>query len=94
MSDYMLGVDIGTTSTKAVLFDTDGHVVAHRTVGYPLLTPTPATAEQDPEEIYRAVLAAIKTSVQEALKRGEDTKRNLKHVSAPGDRQGVKSESL
>lgn len=66
MSDYMLGVDIGTTSTKAVLFDADGHVVAHRTVGYPLLTPTPATAEQDPEEIYRAVLAAIKTSVQEA----------------------------
>src|SRR6478736_7465069 len=62
----MLGVDIGTTSTKAVLFDADGHVVAHRTVGYPLLTPTPATAEQDPEEIYRAVLAAIKTSVQEA----------------------------
>jgi gluconokinase len=58
MSDYMLGVDIGTTSTKAVLFDADGHVVAHRTVGYPLLTPTPATAEQDPEEIYRAVLAA------------------------------------
>ena len=43
MSDYMLGVDIGTTSTKAVLFDTDGHVVAHHTVGYPLLTPTPAT---------------------------------------------------
>ena len=28
------------------------------------------------------------------ISRGEDTKRNLKHVSAPGDRQGVKSGSL
>lgn len=66
MAEYMLGVDIGTTSTKAVLFDTDGRVVAHHSVEYPLFTPTPATAEQDPEEIYRAVLAVIKTSVQQA----------------------------
>ena len=65
-ADYMLGVDIGTTSTKAVLFDTDGRVVAHHSVEYPLFTPTPATAEQDPEEIYRAVLAVIKTSLQQA----------------------------
>jgi len=66
MSDYALGVDIGTTSTKAVVFDLGGRVVAHHSVEYPLLTPTPATAEQDPEEIFRAVLEAIKTSLQRA----------------------------
>jgi gluconokinase len=66
MSGYALGVDIGTTSTKAVVFDLQGHVVAHHSVEYPLLTPTPATAEQDPEQIYRAVLEGIKTSVRRA----------------------------
>jgi gluconokinase len=66
MSDYALGVDIGTTSTKAVVFDLHGHLVAHHSVEYPLSTPTPATAEQDPEQIYRAVLEAIKTSVGRA----------------------------
>jgi gluconokinase len=62
----VIGVDIGTTSTKAVVFDTDGRVVAHHAVEYPLLTPTPAAAEQDPDEIYRAVLTAIRETVRKA----------------------------
>ncbi|MDS4041986.1 MAG: gluconokinase [Candidatus Competibacter sp.] len=66
MSNQVIGVDIGTTSTKAVVFDTDGRVVAHHAVEYPLLTPTPAAAEQDPDEIYRAVLAAIREAVRKA----------------------------
>src|SRR6185436_2699211 len=60
------GVDIGTTATKAVVFDLRGRVVAYRNVGYPLLTPTPATAEQDPDEIHRAVVAAIRDAVLSA----------------------------
>ena len=66
MSNQIVGVDIGTTSTKAVVFDTDGRVVAHHAVEYPLLTPTPAAAEQDPEEIHRAVLTAIREAVRKA----------------------------
>ena len=62
----VIGVDIGTTSTKAVAFSTAGRVVAHHAVEYPLLTPTPAAAEQDPEEIYRAVLTAIQAAVRQA----------------------------
>jgi gluconokinase len=62
----VIGVDIGTTSTKAVVFDTAGRVVAHHAVEYPLLTPTPAAAEQDPEEIHRAVLTAIQAAVRKA----------------------------
>jgi len=61
--NHVIGVDIGTTATKAVVFDLRGRVVAHRNVGYPLLTPTPATAEQDPDEIHRAVIAAIRDAV-------------------------------
>jgi gluconokinase len=66
MPDCALGVDIGTTSTKAVAFDLGGRVISHHSVEYPLLTPTPFTAEQDPEEILRAVLEAIKTAAHRA----------------------------
>ena len=66
MPGHVIGVDIGTTATKAVVFDLHGRVVAHASVGYPLSTPTPATAEQDPDEIYRAVVAAIRDAVRGA----------------------------
>ena len=41
---HYLGVDIGTTSTKAVLFNKAGQVLATETIFYPLHTPTPLTA--------------------------------------------------
>ncbi len=55
----MIGVDIGTTSTKAVLFQENGTVMTTSNIGYPLYTPTPSTAEQDPDEILRAVMDTI-----------------------------------
>lgn len=59
MTSYMLGIDIGTTSTKAVLFSEKGEVIQQENIGYPLYTPDISTAEQDPEEIYIAVITAI-----------------------------------
>ncbi|MFE4813680.1 gluconokinase [Peribacillus simplex] len=59
MTSYMLGVDIGTTSTKAVLFTKKGDVIQQENIGYPLYTPDMTTAEQDPEEIFQAVLKAF-----------------------------------
>jgi gluconokinase len=59
MINYMLGIDIGTTSTKAVLFSEKGDVIQQENIGYPLYTPDMSTAEQDPEEIFQAVLQAI-----------------------------------
>ncbi|NBD26642.1 gluconokinase [Paenibacillus glycinis] len=56
---YMIGVDIGTTSTKSVLFRENGDVVASAHGEYPLHTPTPAVAEQDPEQIFAAVVSTI-----------------------------------
>ncbi|WP_285769099.1 gluconokinase [Peribacillus sp. SI8-4] len=61
MTSYMLGVDIGTTSTKAVLFTKKGDVIGQANMGYPLYTPDMTTAEQDPEEIFQAVLKAVST---------------------------------
>ncbi|MBW3112844.1 gluconokinase [Bacillus sp. MCCB 382] len=56
----MIGVDIGTTSTKAVLFNKEGKAIERHGIEYPLHTPTPGTAEQDPEEIFQAVIKCIK----------------------------------
>ena len=65
MTNYMMGVDIGTTSTKAVLFTEQGEVVANENIGYPLHTPDISTAEQDPEEIFQAVLTAMTNVVRD-----------------------------
>lgn len=63
---YIIGVDIGTTSTKAVLFEENGTLVTKADQGYPLLTPSPSVAEQDPEQIYRAVLYTIGTVLKQS----------------------------
>ena len=57
---FYIGVDIGTTSTKAVLFSENALVICSHHVEYPLYSPTPLTAEQNPDEIFDAVLKAIK----------------------------------
>ncbi|MCA1992163.1 MAG: gluconokinase [Coleofasciculus sp. S288] len=60
---YVIGIDIGTTSTKAVLFTEKGDTVCKHAVGYPLYAPTPETAEQDPKEIFSAVLTTVRKIV-------------------------------
>jgi len=63
---YMIGVDIGTTSTKAVLFQENGTITAQADEGYPLLKSSPDAAEQDPEQILQAVINTISRVVQES----------------------------
>ncbi|PEJ57455.1 MULTISPECIES: gluconokinase [unclassified Bacillus (in: firmicutes)] len=65
MTSYMLGLDIGTTSTKAVLFSETGEVIQQENIGYPLYTPDISTAEQDPEEIFAAVVQGITRIVKQ-----------------------------
>lgn len=74
---YYLGVDIGTTSTKAVLFDHTGSVMSIHHKEYPLYSPSPSIAEQDPEEIFRAVKETIKITMQ----KGAVSPLNLELVS-------------
>lgn len=62
-SKYMLGVDIGTTSTKAVLYRETGEIIAQASHGYDLYTPDVFTAEQDPLEIFMAVKLSIKQAM-------------------------------
>ena len=63
---YVIGIDIGTTSTKTVLFTERGEARQEHSVGYPLLSPVPGAAEQDPEEILLAVLITVKQVIQDS----------------------------
>lgn len=60
---YLIGVDIGTTSTKAALF-TEASLITQHSIEYPLSTPIPGAAEQEPEAIWQAVVTAIKTIIE------------------------------
>ncbi|CQR51332.1 Gluconokinase [Paenibacillus riograndensis SBR5] len=68
-TSYMIGVDIGTTSTKAVLFEENGRITAQANQGYPLHTPSPSVAEQDPEQILSAVFHTISTVMKDSAVR-------------------------
>lgn len=73
--NYTMGIDIGTTSTKCVLYDLNGKVIAHANQGYQLYQTEPGMAEEDPEEIFSAVIRTM----QQVLK--DVDSHNLKFVS-------------
>ena len=56
---YLLGVDIGTSGTKTVLFDGKGNTVTSALEEYPLYQPHIGWAEQDPEDWWKAVADTI-----------------------------------
>lgn len=66
MTNYMIGIDIGTTSTKSVLFTEQGEVITNSTQEYPLYTPAPDVAEQDPEEIVQAAIRSVRGVMSES----------------------------
>lgn len=63
---YVVGIDVGTTGTKALLVDDNGGVTADTTVEYPLLTPRPNWAEQHPDDWWDASVEAIRAVLAES----------------------------
>ena len=64
MADLLIGLDVGTTATKALLFDLAGNVIAAASRGYGLLTPRPGWVEQDAEEMWQAVVGTLRSLSQ------------------------------
>ncbi|MDV2582191.1 gluconokinase [Alkalibacillus haloalkaliphilus] len=56
----VMGLDLGTTSAKAVLFQLDGTVIAEYEQPYPILTPENGSAEQDPYQVEEATIQAVR----------------------------------
>ena len=64
--DYILAIDQGTTSTRAILFDSAAGI--HHTARIELrqIYPQPGWVEHDPEEIWRSVLATCREAIAAA----------------------------
>lgn len=63
---YLLGIDIGTSGTKTILIEETGKLTASATDTYPLSTPKPLWAEQDPEDWWRATVSTIGTVIKDS----------------------------
>ena len=62
-TQFVLGLDIGTTSTKATIFTEKGRFIFSESIEYPIIHPNPDWAEQDPTVIYQAVLDSIRSVI-------------------------------
>lgn len=58
-SKYLIGIDIGTSGTKTVLFDEGGTVIASASEEYPLYQPENGYAEQMPSDWYNASVSTL-----------------------------------
>lgn len=66
MKDAILGIDVGTSSAKAILFDIAGNEVTSAGQSYPLLTPQPGWVEQDAEEVWQALVHVLQNIVKQS----------------------------
>ncbi|HEY0654067.1 MAG TPA: gluconokinase [Chryseosolibacter sp.] len=60
MSSYVIGIDIGTGSTKALAVDSKGATITSSQVHYDIDTRMPGYCEQDPEIVWNAFSSCIK----------------------------------
>ena len=82
---YLLGIDLGTSGTKTVLFSEDGRPVSAHTVEYPLYQPKNGWAEQDPEDWWRAAAEGIR----KVLEKGNVNPRDVAGVGLSGQMHGL-----
>ena len=59
MPERLTGVDVGTTGVKALALSVTGEVLARAERSYPLSTPRPGWAEQEPDDWWRAAREAL-----------------------------------
>lgn len=64
--NYLIGIDVGTSATKTVLFDETGNAVCSSSREYPLYQPENGWAEQSPEDWRDAVLETLKSVVEKS----------------------------
>ena len=60
VSDAFLGIDLGTSSVKAVAVDAEGTVRGMGSAEYPTLRPHPGWAEQEPDAWWEATISAVR----------------------------------
>lgn len=83
--NYLIGIDVGTSATKTVLFDETGVVMASASQEYPLYQPKNGWAQQRPEDWREAVLATVRMVVDKVGAAKED----IKGIGLSGQMHGL-----
>jgi xylulokinase len=63
---YLIGIDIGTSSTKTTIVDQDGKIITWVDEEYRINSPQPGWAEQDPETWFAAVVNTLRKAVEQS----------------------------
>ena len=66
MTRYILALDQGTTSSRAIVFDHAGRPVAKAQQEFPQILPRPGDVEHDPEAIWSSQLAVAREALAQA----------------------------
>ncbi len=82
--NYLLGIDIGTSGTRTLIIDEEGNIISSAIKEYPLYTPKPGWAEQDPMDWYEASIYTIK----EALQKKDIKGSKIKSIGLSGQMHG------
>lgn len=72
MSQYVMALDQGTTSTRAILFDQDGRIVSTGQREHEQIFPRPGRVEHDPQEIWRNTAWAMRAALDGLDSAGAD----------------------
>ncbi|HET6824745.1 MAG TPA: glycerol kinase GlpK, partial [Amnibacterium sp.] len=83
MADYVLAIDQGTTSTRAMVFDHSGKVVSTGQMEHEQIFPRAGWVEHDPEEIWRNTREVI----GQALSRADITRHDIAAVGITNQRE-------
>ena len=66
MTEYVLALDQGTTSSRAILFDREGGIVSTAQQEFPQIYPRPGWVEHDPEAIWQSQLSTARQALAKA----------------------------
>ncbi len=83
MAEYVLAIDQGTTSSRAILFDHDGRLVATGQREHEQIFPRAGWVEHDPREIW----ANVQDVIAQALKKGHAKAADVKAVGITNQRE-------
>jgi len=83
MVQYVLSLDQGTTSSRAILFDHNGAIVNAAQQEFPQIYPAPGLVEHDPEAIWSSQLAVA----QEVMKKAGVSARDVAAIGITNQRE-------
>src|ERR1700757_3260518 len=72
MPAYLGALDQGTTSTRFIIFDRGGRIVAQAQEEHEQIYPSPGWVEHDPDEIWRRTQDVIHRAMQQKILRPKD----------------------